>query len=284
MRRLERGEKAGESPVTGAVRAARSQGRPAVVPFLTGGYPSLERFWTALEDLCESGADIIEIGAPFSDPVADGPVVAAASQKALDGGATLAYIVEGLKERDFATPMVLMSYANPLAQYGWARASGKTALERLADSLSILASDLAETPVKGVIVPDVPFEEAGPFYEAFSAEGLCLIPLVGPNTDSARMALYKPMAGGYVYAVSVLGTTGVREGLPKEAADTIRRAREVFSLPVALGFGIKDPAQLAALGADPDAVIIGSALLRHLGEGGSCRDFMRPWTQGRAQS
>jgi tryptophan synthase alpha chain len=283
MRRLEKGERGGESAVTRAVRAARSQGRAAVVPFLTGGYPSLEKFWLALEELGESGADIIEIGAPFSDPVADGPVVAAASQKALDGGATLAYLIDGLKKRAFKIPLVLMSYANPLAQYAWARASGKTALERLSKSLSMLAGDLAETSIKGVIVPDVPFEEAGPFFEAFSSQKLDLIPLVGPNTTSGRMALYKPMAGGYVYAVSVLGTTGVREGLPKEAADTIRRAREVFSLPVALGFGIKDPAQLAALGADPDAVIIGSALLKHLGEGGSCRDFMRPWREARAK-
>ena len=271
-----------ESPVTKAILDAGEAGRTAVVPFLTGGYPSAEAFWTALSELQDLGADIIEIGAPFSDTVADGPVVAAASQAALEDGASLAGIVEGLAARTFKIPLVLMSYANPLVQYGWERAEGGSAKERMFASLEILAGDLAKTAVKGVIVPDVPFEEARPFFEAFSSKGLDLIPLVGPNTGKSRMALYKPMAGGYVYVVSVLGTTGVREGLPKEAAETIARAREVFDLPVALGFGIKDPAQLAALGADPDAVIIGSALLRHLAAGGGCRDFMASWPAARA--
>jgi tryptophan synthase alpha chain len=136
--------------------------------------------------------------------------------------------------------------------------------------------------VKGVIVPDTPLEELGPFHEAFRSHGIDLIPLVGPNTTRERMALYKPMAGGYVYVVSALGTTGVREGsLPKEAVATIERARSVFDLPIALGFGIRDPGQLAELGAGPDAVIIGSALLRHLAAGGEARAFMAPWAAGR---
>ena len=269
---------ASESLITKAVLGAKALGRPAIIPFLTGGYPDQDSFWKALGELADSGADIIEVGVPFTDPVADGPVVAAASQAALAKGANLSIIIEGLKRREVRVPLVLMSYANPLVQYAWERSQGASALERLENSLGALAADLAETAVKGVIVPDTPFEEAGPFYRALSAKGLDLIPLVGPNTTAERMSLYKPMAGGYVYVVSVLGTTGVREGLPKEAVETIARARSVFNLPIALGFGIKDPAQLEALGADPDGIIIGSALLRHLAAGGSCREFMAPWS------
>ena len=245
---------------------------------MTGGYPGPDSFWTALSELEEGGADIIEIGAPFTDPVADGPVVAAAALAALEGGATLAGILSGLSERPAKVPRVLMSYANPLVQHAWERAPEGPPLATMAKSLKILAGELKEAGISGVIIPDTPFEEAGPFHEAFSEKGIELIPLVGPNTTKERMALYKPMAGGYVYVVSALGTTGVREDLPREAAATMARARSVFDLPVALGFGIKDPSQLAALGTEPDAVIFGSALLRHIEAGGSCSEFMAPWT------
>jgi tryptophan synthase alpha chain len=270
----------GKSSLEAAIRAARAQGRPARIPFITGGFPSKEAFWGHLSDLAGAGADIIEIGAPFSDPVADGPVVAAASLSAISEGATLRGLVAGLASLPPSPPLVLMSYANPLVQYGWELSSGETASRRLAGALEILAGDLAKTPVKGVIVPDAPFEELGPFHQAFSGRGLDLVPLVGLNTTLERMRLYKPIAGGYVYVVSVLGVTGVRGELPQEAAAAVARAREVFDLPVALGFGVSRPAQLSELGADPDAVIFGSALLRHISGGGGAKEFMAPWAAG----
>jgi tryptophan synthase alpha chain len=267
----------GGQALTAAVLAAARAGRPARVPFLTGGFPSKETFWRCLTDLEACGADVIEIGVPFSDPVADGPVVAAASQAALAQGVDLAWIVDGLRKRKNCVPLVLMSYANPLAQYAWARTGDASPAERLTKSLELLAADLAAAGVSGVIAPDVPLEESGPFWRSFKGAGLAPIALVGPNTTAERMRAYAQTAEGYVYVVSVLGTTGVRDGLPPEAAVTLKRAREVFDLPLALGFGVKEPGQLSALEERPDAVIFGSALLRHLSAGGNVKDFMRPW-------
>ncbi|MDR3153953.1 MAG: tryptophan synthase subunit alpha [Deltaproteobacteria bacterium] len=265
------------SALTEAVRKAAGEGRCARIPYLTGGFPTPESFWEVLGELCGSGADVVEIGVPFSDPVADGPAVAEAGRKALDNGISLRWILEGLSGRSFPVPLVLMSYANPLLQYGWAAVPGKGVGESIRDSLGELALAVRRASVAGVIVPDLPLEEAGPFREALAGEGADLIPLVGPNTTERRMREYLPTAMGYVYVVSVLGITGVRKGLPPEAEETLRRARSVFSLPLALGFGIKEPSQLEGLECPPDAVIFGSALLRHLAEGGRARDFMAPW-------
>jgi tryptophan synthase alpha chain len=264
--------------LTQAILNARQKGRLALIPFLTGGYPDRDLFWTALEDLSNSGADIIEIGVPFSDPVADGPVVAAASLKALELGVDLNWILKGLSQTKPRRPLVLMSYANPLVQYAWSKTKPSSTLERrLLESLSLLALEAKAAGVSGFIVPDVPLEESGPFQKAFSQAGLAMVPLVGPNTSLERMEKYAPWAAGYVYVVSVLGTTGVREGLPPETIQTLERAKKAFKLPLALGFGLKHPSQLKDLGASPDAVIIGSALLKHLAQGGRASEFMAPW-------
>ncbi|MDR1677260.1 MAG: tryptophan synthase subunit alpha [Deltaproteobacteria bacterium] len=266
------------SILTKAIHEAQKKGRPAVIPFLTGGYPDRERFWLALEELAQSGADIIEIGVAFSDPVADGPVVAAAGFKTLEDGVDLDWILNGLIQRKIKTPLVLMSYANPLIQFAWPQTDPQASLaQRMEESLIILAQKAKEAGINGLIVPDVPLEEAGPFQKALAKASLDLIPLVGPNTKIERMEKYAQTAGGYVYVVSVLGTTGVREGLPPEVNLTFERARKAFDLPLALGFGLKDPAQLTALGLAPDAVIIGSALLKQLAAGGSCSQFLSPW-------
>ncbi|MDR2367878.1 MAG: tryptophan synthase subunit alpha, partial [Deltaproteobacteria bacterium] len=268
-----------ESVLTKAILAARDLGRPALIPFLTGGYPDRPRFLSALADLDRSGADVIEIGVPFSDPVADGPVVAAAGLAALEGGVDLKSILADLTDLRLRAPLVLMSYANPLVQYAWDRTPpGDPLAARVLASLRRLAQAAKEARIAGFIVPDVPLEEAGPFHAALSEAGLDLIPLVGPNTTLERMREYSAVAGGYAYVVSVLGTTGVREGLPPETLDTLARAREAFRLPLALGFGLQNPSQLTALGARPDAVIIGSALLKHLAGGGSAAGFLAPWT------
>jgi tryptophan synthase alpha chain len=271
----------GESRLTKAIRAAKAEGRPARIPFLTAGFPGPEAFWEALRGLAENGADIIEVGIPFSDPVADGPVIAEASQEALGMGASLAWALEGLKGAGIATPLVVMSYANPLLRLAWEKSTGAGIPGRVRSSLGLMAQALGDAGVSGAIVPDLPLEESGPFREALSPLGIDLITLVGPNTSDARMREYAPVSTGYVYAVSVLGTTGVRDGLPPEVPETLGRARAAFDIPVALGFGIKEPGQLAALPVQPDAVIFGSALIRHLRAGKDAASFMRPWLGAR---
>jgi len=246
------------------------EGRTALIPFITAGFPEPERFAGIVRELDASGADIIEIGVPFSDPVADGPVVEEASRKALAAGVSLGWTLEQLAglQSELAAGLVLMGYYNPFLQYG---------LERL-------AQDAACAGVQGFIVPDLPLDEDGPLRAALAPHKLDLIALVGPNTGDERMRTYAAVASGYVYAVSVMGITGVRRELPTDAALTVRRARAAFSLPVALGFGIHCPEQIRAMPVPPQAVVFGSALLRHLAAGGSAKEFMEPWTQHRPAS
>ena len=237
-----------------------------LIPFLTAGYPTLDAFWISLRELDDNGADIIEIGVPFSDPVADGPVIEAASQQALANGVTLRWILDGLRQRrgQFKAKLVLMGYLNPFLQYGFAR----------------LAEDAAAIGVYGFIIPDLPLGEDADYRAALREKGIHLIPLVAPNTPLERMRQYAAVATGYVYVISVLGTTGERKGLPADVQETLRRARQAFDLPLALGFGFSSPDQLDAIPPPdrPDAIIFGSALIRHLGNGGSAAEFMRRWT------
>lgn len=247
------------------IRAAREAGRTALIPFVTAGFPDEGSFWPAVRELDEGGADIIEIGIPFSDPVADGPVVEEASRRVLSDGMSLSRLLGELEERKdfFHCGMVLMGYYNPIMQYG----------------LEKFAVDAARAGVHGVIVPDLPYEEAAELRALLAAQGIALIALVGPNTDEARMRLYASVSQGYVYVVSTMGTTGQRSLLVPQVAATMRRARSVFSLPLALGFGLSEPAQIVDLPPDarPDAAVFGSALLRHLDEGGRAADFIARW-------
>jgi len=248
------------------IRAAKEAGRLALIPFVTAGFPTRDAFWGVIRELDEAGADVIEIGVPFSDPVADGPVVEAASVRALESGVTLCGILEELREHkgEVKAALVLMGYMNPFLQYG---------LERFAE-------EAARVGVHGVIVPDLPFDEAEEARRILHQHGLALIPLVGPNTSEERMKLYAEVSKGYVYVVSVMGTTGERGQLPPEVPEVLARARKVFSLPVALGFGLKRPEQLDYLPEDcrPDAAVFGSSLLKHLDAGGRAGDFMAVWT------
>ncbi len=251
------------SRLTQRIRQANTNGRKALIPFLPGGFPDCDSFWTHLAALDAGGADIIEIGVPFSDPCADGPTVEQASIQALDAGVTLTGLLEGLKARSgqFQAELVLMGYLNPFLQYGFER----------------LARNAAEAGVAGFIIPDLPLDEDAPYRATLRSHGIALVPLVGLNTDSARMQAYANAADGYVYVVSVLGTTGARDAFPPELAETLARARQAFSLPLALGFGIKEPGQLAVFGDSMDAVIFGSALITHLREHGEVASFMARW-------
>ncbi len=247
------------------IQAAQAAGRTALIPYIPYGYPDRAAFWEHARGLDAAGADILEIGVPFSDPVADGPVVENAARAALAGGATLAALLEDLTARrgDFSCGLVLMGYLNPFLQYG---------MERFAQAA-------AAAGVSGCIVPDLPYEEAAPYRELLAAQGIALITLVGQNTPEDRMRLYAEHSAGYVYVVSVLGTTGQRGTLPPQAQETLRRARGIFSVPLALGFGLREPAQLAALpqAVRPEAAVFGSALIRHLDAGGTPEDFLRVW-------
>ena len=253
------------------IRGANAAGRPALIPFLTAHFPDRERFWTAFDELDAGGADIIEIGVPFSDPVADGPVVEEASRRVLEAGFHLSDLLEELaarregraKPRAGDAGLVLMGYLNPFLSYG----------------LDRLARDAARAGISGCIIPDLPHEEAAPVRAALRAEGIALIPLVGPNTSEAQMAACAGDGAGYVYVVSVMGVTGERAALAPRVAATMSRARRASRLPLALGFGLSRPEQLEALPpeARPDAAVFGSALLRHVDEGKSAGEFLRRW-------
>lgn len=248
------------------INAAREAGRFARVPFITAGFPDEGGFRRAVLELDRNGADIIEIGIPFSDPVADGPVVEDASRRVLEKGMTLPGTLEmlGWMAPKLSAALVLMGYYNPFLQYGLQR----------------LAANAASIGIQGFIVPDLPLEESGPMRAVLDAHALDLITLVGPNTSDARMAEYAAASRGYVYVVSALGTTGVRGVLPPAAEQTVARARKAFSIPVALGFGLSHPDQVKAMAARPDALVFGSSLLRHLDAGGSAAEYMAAWNQG----
>lgn len=245
------------------IEAANAAGRIALIPFLTAGFPDKQRFLPILHELDDSGVDIIEVGVPFSDPVADGPVVEAASRRSLESGTSLAGILADLSSERLATPIVLMGYYNPFLQYG----------------LENLARDAAKANVAGIIVPDLPYEESGPLHKLLREKDIALIPLVGPNTSKERMRLYAKDSMGYVYVVSVLGITGERKSVAGSVASLIDRTREVFSIPVALGFGLSRLEQLEILppGSWPNAAVFGSALLTHLDAGKSAKEFIQRW-------
>jgi tryptophan synthase alpha chain len=251
----------GAGALTRRIEEANAAGRIAFIPFITAGFPTPAKFRKALRELDEGGADIIEVGVPFSDPVADGPMVEEASRRALAAGVTLRGILEELAggAGSRKAPLVLMGYYNPFLRYG---------LERF-------AQDAAAAGVSGCIVPDLPVDEDGPLRAVLEARGMALVPLVGVNTPAGRMRAYARAATGYVYLVSVLGVTGERTAFAEELAEAFARAQSVFSLPLAVGFGFSGPEQAESMPFRPQAVVVGSALLRFLDAGGSAADFMR---------
>ena len=248
------------NPVSARIAAAAAQGRTALIPFLPAGFPDKDRFWKELHDLDALGADVIEIGIPFSDPVADGPVVERASLHCLGQCVTLAWILKELAARtgDLAAALVLMGYYNPILQYG----------------LDRFAADAATAGVGGVIVPDLPLEESAPLREKLDAAGVALIPLVGLNTSPERMAAYAAFNPPFAYMVSVMGTTGRRDTLPPELVEKLDQAARAFSCPIALGFGIRATSQLAPFAGRIQAVVIGSALISHIENGGTAASFL----------
>jgi len=234
-----------------AAAFAAAPGRAALMPYLMGGFPSLEASRRIGEAYVEGGADLIELGVPFSDPLADGPVIHAAGTAALRAGATVDGVLEVCAALAGRVPVVVMLYANLVYARG---------VERF-------AAALADAGAAGVIVPDLPLEEAPAMLAACDAAGIALVPLVAPTTPDARMASIGARARGFLYTVSVTGTTGERAALSDRFASIIARAKDHTDVPVALGFGIGEPAQaVQAAAAGADGVIIGSRLVRAAAE------------------
>lgn len=227
--------------------------RAALMPYLMGGYPSVEESLAAGLAAADAGADLIELGIPFSDPLADGPTIHAAGTAALAAGVTPGDVLEVCVELSRRVPVVLMVYANVV----------------LADGPEAFVARAVEAGAAGLIVPDMPQDEAAATRAACDAAGLALVPLVAPSSSPERVAEIGRAARGFVYAVSLAGTTGERAELPPGLAEFVARVRATTSVPVALGFGISTAEQAAAVGDLADGAIVGSRIVRAAGEGGA---------------
>ena len=238
--------------IDAAFARLRDQGRKALIPFITAGDPSLEATVPVMHALVAAGADVIELGVPFSDPMADGPTIQRASERALARGAGMRYVLEAVaqfRQRDTTTPVVLMGYLNPVEIRG---AEG-------------FAAAAAEAGVDGVLLVDLPPEEAEELQAAFAARRLALVLLASPTTPQARVQRLCRDAAGYLYYVSFNGVTGASDLLDMSAAGVrLRQLRQAAAVPVVAGFGIKDAASAVAMAADADGVVIGSALVAAL--------------------
>jgi tryptophan synthase alpha chain len=227
--------------------------RAALMPYLMGGFPDVETS-AAIGDACiDAGADLLELGIPFSDPLADGPVIQAAGTTALRNGATPDAILAVCERLAARAPIVLMTYVNIVLARGY---------ERFADQA-------ASAGAAGLIVPDVPLEESDELRAACDARGLALVPLVAPTTTAERVTEIGRDARGFVYTVSLAGTTGERDELPSELGDTVARVRKATDVPVAVGFGISTAGHARRVAAIADGVIVGSRIVRAAGEGGA---------------
>jgi tryptophan synthase alpha chain len=226
----------------------REEGRAGFVAYVMAGDPDLDRSRDILLGLPAAGADIIELGVPFSDPMADGPSIQRAALRALNAGTTLERVFDLLRDfrrADASTPVVLMGYLNPLLSMGYAR----------------FARIAAEAGADGVIMVDCPPEEADPLADALDAQGLALIRLATPTTDAARLAVVARRTRGFVYYVSVAGVTGGKAVDVAAVAPQVERVRAASGLPVAVGFGIRTPEQARAVARVADATVVGSALV-----------------------
>lgn len=245
----------GLDAIRAAFARAHAEGRATFMPFFSIGYPDLPASLDVIAALAGAGADAIEIGMPFSDPLADGPTIQHASQIALQNGIRTAdciAAVRTLRARGVSVPLVMMGYINPLLSYG----------------LDRFVADAAAAGASGFIVPDLPPEEAAEMAGHSAAHGLALIPLIAPTSTPARIRQVTANARGFVYLVSVTGVTGARDALPPDLADYVRRVRGLTPLPLAVGFGISRPEQAAAVAALADGVIVASALIQRMARGG----------------
>lgn len=237
--------------ISQAIRAATSAGDPALVAFLTAGYPKREKFRDQLRAI-SAAADVVEIGVPFTDPMADGVTIQRSSQAALAQGVSLRWILSELEAMPpVDTPLLLMSYLNPL----------------LAVGLKTLAKSAARARVAGFIVPDLPFDESAELRAALDVEGIAMVQMVTPVTQPERMQQVCASSQGFVYAVTMTGTTGRSVAVPDEVIAYLDRVRALAPVPVCAGFGIRSREQVQRLSGHVDGVVIGSALVELLERG-----------------
>jgi tryptophan synthase alpha chain len=234
---------------------SRRAGRKALVVYVCAGDPDLASTERLVPLLAEAGADVIELGVPFSDPLADGPTIQAASQRALRSGTSLQGVldlVERLRQSRCQVPLVLFGYMNPILRMG----------------LAPFTARAAQAGADGVLVPDLPLEEAGPLRQLAESQGLSLVLLAAPTTPPGRLRAIGAATSGFLYFVSVTGVTGARADFPADLPGRLALARAATAVPVAVGFGVSTPAQAHALSRHADAVVVGSALVEALHHGG----------------
>ena len=237
----------------------RAQKTPGLVTYVTAGDPDLPRTEAILRALDRAGADVLEVGVPFSDPLADGPVIQRATERALASGTTLSGVLEmlGRIRGDVDAPVVIFSYANPILRYG---------AERFADRAR-------EVGVDGVLVLDLPLEEADEFRNMLASRGIDTILLLSPTTTDERLRKAASLGSGFLYAISRLGVTGARDQIAAGAEEMVQRIRRASDLPVALGFGISKPEHVREVGQWADAAVVGSALVSVIAEAGTSPDL-----------
>jgi tryptophan synthase alpha chain len=257
------------SRIAATFAACREQNRAALMPYLTTGYPTLEASANLLDAIVDGGGDLIELGVPFSDPLADGTTVQATSQKALDNGVTLGdsfELVRAFRARGHETPVMLMGYTNPFYQYG---------IDRLAD-------DAKAAGVDGFIIPDLPSDESEEFQTPLAARGLDLIYMLAPTSTERRIRDVGSRATGFIYCVALTGVTGARDQLSIELPDYMARVRAATDVPLVIGFGISTPEHVSRAAELADGVIVASAMINYLDTlpvteqpDGAC-SFLRP--------
>lgn len=235
-----------------AIRSANADGQTGLVPYITAGYPDPDKFIATLRDVASVG-DVVEIGVPFSDPMADGMTIQESSYKAIENGVSLRWIFEQLAQADakIDVPLVMMSYLNPLLAYGYDK----------------LAESALQTGVCAFIVPDLPYEESDEIKNALAAKGIGLIQMVTPATPDDRLKMLGDASRGFLYAVTMTGITGGGKGLPDDLAAYLDKVASVASIPVCAGFGIRSATDVVNVGEHVEGAIVGSALVEVLGRG-----------------
>lgn len=261
----------GQARIDARFARLKAEGRAAFVAYIMAGDPDAATALKILKGLPEAGADLIEVGLPFSDPMAEGPPIQRAAQRALKGKMTTDGVldtVRAFREGDRETPIIAMGYLNPILFRGYER----------------FAADASAAGIDGLIVVDCPPEESDPLADALDAEGLSLIRLASPTTDDRRLPIVVRRTSGFVYYVSVAGVTGVKEADADAVAPAVARVRAASGLPVAVGFGIRSPERAAAVARVADAAVVGSVLVDEIAAGLDANEDVVPKVLAKARS